>query len=690
MTGHVKDPFSNLPMIERYDGWGDQFERLPDVELAQRSMVFAFDRSAIDEDARTVELALSSEEPARQWFGVEILDHSKKSVRLDWLKSGAAPLLMMHDRWEQIGVIEDAWLDSDRVVRCRVRFSESKFADEIFRDVATGIRQCVSAGYRIWKKVLEKDEDDIETYRVTDWELMEGSFVSIPADRTVGVGRSMVEQGETPKTVTVIGTGSQNKEHLERSDPMSPQGNVERPLSTEFEGKGLSSVEREEYKAAARAEVEAELADKYKSDEQRAAENRQAITRFGGEYKDFGMETEALEALHAGREFAPWSMEMMGKIIDRQKSDNKTVRLNEEPGAFLGMEPKEAARFSMRRALLAAANKDWQHAGFERECSQEVGKALGLDARGFFVPLDIWGQVGERVIHTTSTGDTPKAGFLVGTDHRDDMFIELLRPRSVCLGLGARSITGLVGNLAIPGMASGASHYWVAEGGDVTLGNQIMRQVAMSPKTCAMRQDSTRRLLLQSSPSIERLIREDMLKGMATAMDVAIIQGSGTGGEPTGIRNTSGIGSVALGTNGAAMAWGDVVDLETEVAQDDADIGSLAYLTNAQTRGKLKQTEKASNTAQFIWAGGELNGYNAAVSGNMPSNLTKGSGSNLSSMLFGNFDSIMVGHWGVLDIKVDETTLGDSGGLVIRCFQDFDVAMRHVESFAACDDIITL
>jgi hypothetical protein len=143
----------------------------------------------IDEKARTAWLSIASEAPYERWWGVEVLDVSKGAIRDARLKSGAA-LLVGHDPDRQVGVVEDFEITGDKKLRVKARFSRSAYAEEIFRDVLDGIRKNTSVGYIIHDLILEKQEEDVFTYRVTDWEPLEGSIVAIPADYTVGVGRS--------------------------------------------------------------------------------------------------------------------------------------------------------------------------------------------------------------------------------------------------------------------------------------------------------------------------------------------------------------------------------------------------------------------------------------------------------------------------------------------------------------------
>jgi HK97 family phage major capsid protein len=258
------------------------------------------------------------------------------------------------------------------------------------------------------------------------------------------------------------------------------------------------------------------------------------------------------------------------------------------------------------------------------------------------------------------------------------------------VGLGANMMNNLVGNIAIPRQTGGATAYWVAESGAVTESQAAFDQVTLSPETVGAFSDISRRLLLQSSMDVEAFVRNDLATTLALEIDRAAINGSGSSNQPTGILNVSGIGSVVGGTNGAAPDWADIVDLESAVAVDNADVGTLGYLTNSAVRGKLLQTEKASSTGQFIWTDNNtLRGYKAAVSNQVPSTLTKGSSSVCSAIIFGNWNDLLIGTWGGIDINIDTSTGSASGTVRVVALQDVDVAVRHAESFAAMQDATT-
>ena len=596
-----------------------------------------FDRAAVDVEARTIELAFSSEQPYERWWGVEILDHSPQAIRLGRLTAGG-PLLMDHDSRDHVGVIESVRIDADRVGRAVVRFGRSTRAEEVFRDVQDGIRRNVSVGYQIHGAVLVETRDDQEIYRVDDWEPFEISLVSVPADASVGVGRAM----EDPRIAPA------------EPEPEPPIQEI-RVMDTPV----INAAELEQRGAQA--------------EQKRAAD----IIATGEAY---GLQSLAAEAVRNG-----WSKDQFQeKAIEAMASRAK-------PTADIGLTDKEARSFSFIRAINALSAtgaeraKAERAAAFEIECSNAVAAKLGKESRGVFVPVEV--QARDLVVGTATAG-----GHTVATNLLAQSFIELLRNRMALTGLGVTTLTGLVGNIAIPRQTGGATAYWVAESGAPTESQQAFDQVTMSPKTLGAFTEISRKLLIQSSIDVEAFVRGDLARVLALEIDRVGVNGSGSSNQPTGVLNTSGIGSVVGGTNGLAPTWAHIVDLETQVSVANADIGSLAYLTNAKVRGKLKTTSKVSGQNGFVWeSGGQpLNGYGATVSNQVPSNLTKGTSSGVcSAILFGNWADLVMGMWGTLDLMVDPYSNSTSGTVRVVALQDVDVAVRHAESFAAMKDALT-
>lgn len=618
----------------------------------------AIDARGIDEDKRTIELSFSSEEPVNRYFGKEVLGHKKGEVDLSFIGSGNAPFLVGHWTDDQVGVVDSAKVGTDRKGRAVVRFGQSDRAEEIFQDIQDGIRTNISVGYAIQTmKLIEDDEEEGPTYRAVRWKPLEISLVAVPADETVGIGRE--KRSYEPVTTEIIF----DKTLCEKREKAMPSENIPEKTKEKDPVVDIAAIENK-----TRSEEKARIADIIETGE---AHN---------------MRTEAMKAIADGKTAADFQRQVLDELRRRNLEPV-------EQSADIGLTGKEAKSFSFLRAINALANpsdrKSQEAAAFEYDCSRAVSAQLKRSPRGIMIPLDVLKR--DMVVGTDSAG-----GYLVGTDHLAANFIEMLRARMMTQALGAIVLSGLVGDVAIPKQTGGATAYWVAESSDVTETTPTVGQVALAPKTCGAWSDISRKLLLQSSPDAEMLVRNDLSRTLALALDAAGIAGTGASNQPTGILSTTGIGDVAGGTDGAAPDWADVVGLETEVAIDNADVGALAYLTNAQVRGKLKQTEKASGTAQFVWENGQeagfglLNGYRAAVSNQVPSNLTKGASSGIcSAIIFGNFADLLYGLWGTVDITVDPYTQAPSGTVRVVALQDADVAVRHAESFAAMQDALT-
>lgn len=424
--------------------------------------------------------------------------------------------------------------------------------------------------------------------------------------------------------------------------------------------------------------------------------------------KRAGMVEDAEKAVSDGT-----SLEDFRKKVIEERFDGTPVETNPE----LGLSRKEAQRFSIRKAILAAADgagsRSWDDAEFEREVMDETRKLhVERDFKGLAIPLDVMtrrldmsgtDQVNfERMLAASglragqNVGTATAGGNLVGTDLMSGSFVDILKNVMVLTQLGATWLEGLVGNVAIPRQTGGASYYFVGESGATTASAATFDQLALTPKTVAARNSFSRKLLLQSSISIEQFVQMEIAFRIAEGMQHGCLLGTGADNQPTGLI-TQGIAVVALGTNGDAPGWPMVVNLETECANDNVLMGNFGYLTNSKVRGKLKQTQKFSSTnGMEVWqkgsrpGEGELNGYPALVTNQVPSNLDKGTSTGVcSAMFYGRWADMIIGLWGVLDMIVDPYTNSDKGDVNVTGFQSFDTELKHDESFAVCKDILT-
>lgn len=659
------------------------------IELGTLYRSYELDRAAIDLEKRTAELSFSSELPVERNWGYEILDHNPKSMVTSRMKSGA-PLLVGHNPNDQVGVVERVWIQ-DKRGKATVRFGKGNRASEIFQDVTDGIRRLVSVGYRVYELVKDKVEDGVETLRAVRWEPHEISIVSIPADSTVGIGRADLSEAEKPNKVIIQSSGDRRLVESQRNKSM--------PIETETEIEPVAKQKRktDELDEALETIHRKEVTDaKVTAERLMKEENKEVISIVERLQKQYP-EVIQLAKRHAFGEISLVEFRDLAWKLTTQASKDPSLGAREFDNT-LGLSRQELAKYSWRRAIQMAGDPRMQ--GFERELSDAAVKKYKVEQRGptsIIIPYDIlaWSQR-DQLVATASLG-----GNVVETTLMAGSFIDILRNRMLVARAGATMLPGLVGNIAIPRQSGAASTTWAgSEAATVAESSVTFDQVTLTPKQITARVDYSWLLLQQSTPAIDGLIRSDFQNVLARAIDLAALHGVGSVGQPTGIAATSGIGSVTGGTNGAAPTWANIVGLETEVAIDNADIGTLAYLTNARVRGKLKTTLKGGTTATdgiYIWPEGPindgfsmLNGYRIGTTNQVASNLTKGTATTVASAIFfGNWADLLIGMWSGLELLTNPYTQASARVIETYAYQAIDIAVRHPESFAAMLDALT-
>lgn len=342
-------------------------------------------------------------------------------------------------------------------------------------------------------------------------------------------------------------------------------------------------------------------------------------------------------------------------------------------------EKKTFANYSFRKAIYEQAYRGGL-TGLEKEMHEEALRT-NSDIQGIGIPEFV---INSRTALAAGAAGTVGDSSVVGLETRD--FIESLKARLVLVQAGARVMTGLQGNIVMPTLTSGAAA-WETETGEANDFGLAFGSKNMSPKRLAAFQTLSKQLLIQSSYDVEQILRNDMITAIALAVDDAGIEG-GAANTPTGILNTTGIGSVTGGASGAAPTWAHIVELEKEVAIDNADIGALAFLTNPKVRAKLKQAVVGTDQS-MVWGANNntLMGYNAYVTTQVPSDLVKNA-TGLSAIIFGNFNDVIIGQWGGLDVVVDPFTLAKNAQVNVVINSYWDVLIRNAASFAAMKDAI--
>jgi HK97 family phage major capsid protein len=588
-----------------------------------------FDRASANTETRTIELAFSSEAPYERWWGIEVLSHDRAAVNLERIGNGAN-VLVNHVPGDYVGVIESARVDDDRRGRAAVRFGRSARAEEVFRDVQDGILRSVSVGYTIddMTPVRAGKNGAPDEYTVTRWTPYEISLVTIPADASVGVGRSA-------------------------SPPAAPSASSAGELKMS-----------EHQNAAAGASAESSAPELPKIDgiaiEQR---RKEAIVKLcKGNHIDARVEEHWIKT---GASLEQVSDELLVILEERGKASSTP--------AMLGMEKKDVRRYSVLKALRAMLAKDWSRAGLELEAHKAIMSRGALNPRSensFFVPMDV--QVREQ--RDMTAAGVSGSNYLIGTENLASSFVEMLRNESVVLQLGATRLTGLAGNVTIPRQTAASTAYWLAsESTQITESQPTIGQITLSPKNVAALTEISHQLMQQSDPSAESLVMTDLARVLALAADVAALRGSGGSGQPQGIVGTSGVG--AFDTD-SSSTYADILDPQNDVAGANALRPGCAYVADPASAILLMQRQRFSSTDTPLWDGSLLRGTMAgfpAVSTNQMS---------ANTMLFGWWPSIIMAEWGVLELMVNPYSDFTRGLSAIRAWYTMDVAMRYPAAFS--------
>jgi len=613
-------------------------ERKEPVSLDYRAI--DLDDKTIDEENRTVRVGVSSEEPVKRQFGMEVMDHTKENMNLEFLNSGRAPLLLDHDMEKQIGVVESVELDENaRRLRASVRFGKGEQASEVFNDVVDGIRQNISVGYRVDKKV-EREDDPEDYYRVATTP-MEISIVSIPADQSslVGVGRS---SSETLKSTIQI----KEKDMSEKID--------------------LDAVRAEAAKSASK--------------------NAKEIMTLARKHNKADLGEDALSR---GIDIS----EFRGELLDVIGNDKPL----DTPVTVIEQSAKEKRTYSLGRMIQAQVTGDWKDAGYERELSEEITKRTGKQSQGMYVPDFAWRSGVMTTAATGAIGSENVTDQFVPTIQRGDLFIEALRAKQVMANLGVTYMGGLTNRIRMPKIATGAAAGFVEEAGDVSDQSPTDAGVTLQPRTLGAFATMSRLLMLESVPAIEQIVQDDLLRSIADKIEYYAINGSGSSGQPTGILNDGSVNNldISAGTDVAALTWADITDLVKLVEEDNGVVNAatLGFLTNPKVKAKMANTVKVGSTDSVMLLNDPWNaiyGYKAEFTNNVPSDLDPGDGgSDASAMIFGDFSQLMVGLFGAPSIIVDPYSGSKSGDVQISVMQEVDVALRNAISFAKTDEIST-
>jgi HK97 family phage major capsid protein len=614
-----------------------------------------------DEDR--FDISISSEAPVERWFGKEILDHSPGAVDLSRAKKGLS-FLDSHDAKSVIGIVEKTKVGDDKKLRGQLRFSRSAPAQAVKRDVQDGIRRFISVGYAVNEYTLEKSsKEEGETYRATKWTPMEASSVGVPADLTVGHER---EAGHRQYAVLVRNATALEPNHKEEA--MEP---------TVVEAR------------AAGAEI-IRLGKVHKIDQERVA-----------------------KAVADGESVDAFSRFVLDELSKRGADPLRQPPAEEQERVDLTQ--KEQKEYNLARGIMTAiSNREASEHGlakrfdsFETEVSQEIEKDWrGERHGGLFVPWslrhawtpDLQKKYGDQLKKRAGLDSaTATAGAELKFTEPGE-FIQYLYNRMRVKELGAKTISGLRDNVSYPKQTGKATGSWVGEnpGTDVADSALTLGSIASSPKTYQSSTSYSRQLLAQAVIDVDTLVREDLGRDLALAVDSVAIVGGGTS-QPVGIGATSGIQSYVMAAdagNGGAPAWADIVKMTRLLEDANTDqLGDGAWLTTPGLKATLKGIARLANTIGLpIWSeDNTVDGYIARSSNQVAKTSTKGtSGATLHTLIRGIFETMVIGMWGSgFELVVDPYRLKKQGMIELTTFMLCDVVLKYPLAFVVAKYVIS-
>ncbi|HHZ5613407.1 TPA: phage major capsid protein [Escherichia coli] len=639
-------------------------------------------------DQYEFEIAFSSTQPYQRQFWDEqnqemvvldeILVHTPEAVDLSRLNNNA-PLLFNHNFDNHIGVVCNARIDADNVGRALVKFSKhGTLANDIRNKVIEGTMEKISVGYDIKEYHIDYTKGQLI---VTKWAPYELSFVTVPADDTVGLNRSLntitvnleakrdmtkeqieeikeeqesAQVEETPveenKEPEVEETQERQVEETKEDENLEDGKDAEHPESVDDDSSTVRETEevKEEREAApVEEEKTEEVAERSEEDEEEIRE----IAR------ELNIDDEELKRALAIKEMTPeaFRTKALNNIINAQRNNEQ-----------INKEQIMEKTFDLNNVIRSLVDGDVLGANEAEYSAMAAGAAMqrGRAARGgsVFVPA--------AALRAASEGNT-KATLTAVTDEKllTESYVEMLLPQSVLGRLGVTVLSGLNSPIAVPKMTASSveAFGFVDENGSAPESKASFENVKMAPKTFAGGNPISRQSL-KTVPNIATLITDHINKAVRIKLEQLILSDKDNTRGPKGLVKQLVDGGRV--TKKAAFSYKDFLKEIAALTDAGVPAQSIKFAMSGATAAELESTLKDNGVSGYIIENGKLAGYDVVTSGVIPAD----------HIVLGDFSGIMIGEWGGLELDMDDTTYRAQSAIVPRIWVDLDFTVVQPEA----------
>ena len=561
----------------------------------------------------------------------EVLEISDTSIDFTRLVDQRSPLLFEHDMEKQIGVVDRAWIENEKLY-VAVRFSRSKFAQEILADIKDNIRRNVSIGYIVNDYQMVENENDIPTMLVKNFTIYEVSIVSAPADPFVGVNRSLSKEEKM-----------ENKENIE--EEVKPQEDVVVEAVEETKACKVDETKEVVEETAEETPVEEIKEEVVEEVVQEEMNDEADEIRAAGELA--GEEELAEECIKGKKSLEDFKNLVKSKRnINSNKNDKKDIQMKKY--------------FSISKAIRNACSqyKGDTSKDFETEVIAENKRALGIGEEYDVV-------VSRRALAPTATNGQE----LITGEYLPQEFVPALRPATALSKTGYRIIPSTGHSVSFAVVTQGSTAKMYDLDGNLEDGDLKFATKELKPRKAGVCVPIPYSLLLQARPEIDAIVSDDIVKALDELKDKMALVGTGENNEPVGIAKTVGVNNVPVSS---IFTYEGVCDAERLIRDSNDMSENLFWVMNSKNYAKFKTTLKDDVAgAEYLMVDGKINGYEAVINNSLDDN----------TIILGNFDELVITDFDGLMLKVDDITFVKKGAVQIITTCAFDCICRRPASF---------